>query len=127
MDLKELKKLINQEIAKAKLEEATNPGTPKAKIKAAASLASVDPNAPTVKSPTPRDPSVSPPLSKQPSPTSSYQNPEDVYYGLRRMKIALLTKFEIEMKDEETSQTIRDIFDEEVNKLTSKHPELDVG
>ena len=126
MDIKELKKLINQEIAKTKLEEATNPGTPKAKIKAAASLASVDPNATTVKSPTPRDPAVSPPLSKQPTPRSLYQNPEDVYYGLRRMKIELLTKFEIQMKDEEASEIIRDIFDQEVNKLTAKHPELDV-
>lgn len=126
MDIKDLKKLINQEINKSKLQEATNPGTPKAKIKAAASLASVDPNAPTVKTPTPKDPSVAPPVSKQPTPRSSYQNPEDVYYGLRRMKIELLTKFEMEMKDEETSEIIRDIFDQEVNKLTSKHPELDV-
>jgi hypothetical protein len=126
MDIKQLKKLINEEVAKIKMQEATNPGTPKAKIKAAASLASVDPNAPTVKKSTPRDPSVAPPLSKQPISKSSYQNAEDVYYGLRRMKIELLTKFEIEFKDEEASQIIRDIFDQEVNKLTAKHPELDV-
>lgn len=126
MDLNELKKLINEEVEKVKMQEVTSAGTPKAKIKAAASLGPVDPNAPTVKTPTPKDPSVAPPLSKQPTPKSSYQNPEDVYYGLRRMKIELLTKFEMQMKDEETSQIIRDIFDQEVNKLTSKHPELDV-
>lgn len=125
MDIKELKKLIDQEISKSRLEEATNPGTPRAKIKAA-STPPVDPNVGTAKTPIPRDPSVAPPISKQPTPKSSYQNPEDVYYGLRRMKIELLTKFEIEMKDQEASQIIRDIFDQEVNKLTSKHPELDV-
>jgi len=130
MDIDELKKLIQQE--RNKLTEATNPGTPKAKLKAASSLASVDPNAPTVKTSIPKDPSVSPPLSKQPTPKSSYENPEDVFYGLRRLKIELLTMFEMKMKgqenlsSEEVSNMIRDIFDEEVNKLTSKHPELDV-
>ena len=126
MDIKEIKKLLNQEIKNYKLQEATNPGTPKAKIKAAQSAPAVDPDVTYVTS-IPKDPAIPPPESKQPKPRGEIQNPEDFYRCLMRLYVSLENKFFFEMKDEEASSIIRETLEEEIRKLRDKYPHLDIG
>lgn len=128
MDLKELKKLLNEEIIKMRLvKEATNPGTPKAKIKAAQSLQTVDPSAKTYVTGIPKDPAVPPPDSKQPKPSGEVTNPTDFYKGIIRLHNALRDKFDLEMDNQEVYELIRDITSEEIEKIRSKHPEMGIG
>lgn len=123
MDIKELKKLINEEINKMRLvkEDPTNPGTPKAKIKAA------DPNSKTSIMGMPKDPSVPPPESLQPKQNNEITNPTDFYKGMLRLHNALRDKFDLEMDNQEVYELIRDITSEEVEKIRSKHPEMGIG
>lgn len=122
MNINELKKLIDQEVKRVRVLEATNPGTPKAKLKAK-DKPEVSPTATTLL----KDPSAKPPESKQPKPSKEIQNPEDFYKGILRLHNALRDRFDLEFKDEEVYSMIRDITSEEIEKLRSKYPELDLG
>ena len=128
MNIKELKKLINEEINKMRLvKEATNPGTPRAKIKAANPQPTTDPNSDTSVSAMPRDPSVPPPESLQPKQNNEITNPTDFYKGIMRLHNALRDKFDLQMDNQEVYELIRDITSEEVEKIRSKHPEMGIG
>jgi hypothetical protein len=128
MNIKELKKLINEEVNKMRLvKEVTNPGTPRAKIKAAQPLQTVDPNSNTYVTAMPKDPSVSPPESKQPKSNSEITNPTDFYKGILRLHNALRDKFDLEINNQEVYELIRDITSEEVEKIRSKYPEMGIG
>lgn len=128
MNIKELKKLIDQEVSKMKLNEATNPGTPKAKIKAKEKEKEVDPNAPTIlKKSMIKDPSSEIPLSKQPKSKYEMENAQDYFRGILRLHNALRDKFQLEMQDEEAYELIREITSQEIEKLRSKFPDMDIG
>jgi len=129
MHIKELKKLINEEINKMRLvkeaEAGTNPGTRKAI--AAQSLKTVDPNSKTSVMAMSRDPSVPPPESLQPKQNNEITNPTDFYKGIIRLHNALRDKFDLQMDNQEVYELIRDITSEEVEKIRSKHPEMGIG
>lgn len=127
MDLKELKKLINEEIIKNKLLEATDPGTPRAKIKAAQKSLSVDPNAPTViKQTFQKDPAKQPSVSIQPK-AQEMKEPQEMYKGILRLHNALRDKFDLEMGNQEVYEIIREITSQEIEKLRKQFPEMDIG
>lgn len=127
MNINELKKLINQEVKKYRLSEATEPGTPKAKIKAAQSTKTPEPSATTIMKDMPKDPAVSPPQGRQPKATKEIENPEDFYKGIMRLHNALRDRFQLEMNDEEVYEIIREITSEEIEKARSKYPEHNLG
>lgn len=128
MDIKQLKKLIDQEVSRKKLQEATNPGTPRAKIKAKEKEKEVDPNAPTVlKKDKIKDPSSEIPSSKQPKSKYQMENPQDYFRGILRLHNALRDKFQLQLQDEEVYELIREITSEEIEKLRTKFPNMDIG
>jgi hypothetical protein len=127
MNIKELKKLINEEVNKMRLvKEVTNPGTPRAKIKAA-QPPPIDPNSNTYVTAMPKDPSVPPPESKQPKSNYEITNPTDFYKGILRLHNALRDKFDLEINNQEVYELIRDITSEEVEKIRSKYPEMGIA
>jgi hypothetical protein len=126
MNINELKKLIQQE--QKRLSEATEPGTPKAKMDAAKKAKEVDPNAPTVlKKDFTKDPSVPPPESKQPKSKYEMQSPEDFYRGIIRLHNALRDKFDLQMDDQDAYELIREITSQEIEKIRQQYPELNLG
>lgn len=126
MDIKELKKLIQEE--KNKLSEATVPGSLAAKVRAAAKQ-EVEPEDKTQAIPgISVDPSAKTVIKKpQTSSSPAIQSPEDFYKGILRIRNELQTKFFLELKNKEVSEMIDDIVSEEIEKLRSKYPDLNIG
>lgn len=114
MDIKQLKKLIEQVKNEISENETTTslrkPRTP------SAAQPVVSPDSDTKISSRP-----SAPISQ----SKPYQNPQDFMNGMRRLRIALQDKFLMTDKNNQISDIIDEIYQEQVNKVVRENPELD--
>lgn len=144
MDLNELKKLVNEELKKSKLQEATDVTVPGRnlkqkpdshktiiqKMKSVFKKDQEDSEEPTQAIPgISIDPSAKTVLKKgtQSIVQPEIENPEQFYKGILRLHNAIRDKLDLELKNEEAYEIVREITSQEIEKLRAKYPELGIG